>query len=535
MEKKVTIEQRSDGFYIVVNVPNPKNPITRRELIDAIEAKGLKEADYNVLSDIVKMAEPKIERKISSETLKDARGEALSVEITKDKLVAGLKFEMPDEGGALLTIEKILEKLIADGIKYGIDTEEIQRIVQMGNKKDYNVKYVIAKGLKPINGQDGRIDYSFDISGEKNQPKILGDGSVDYRQVDFFESIRGGDILAVRVHPTEGEAGIDVFGNAIAPKTGKPAPKLPKGKNTMVAENELELIAELAGQLVISGKTVSVSPVLEISGDVDFSTGNIEFEGCVNIKGNVLSGFSVEAKGNVEVKGIVEAADIIAGGAVNLYGGIMGRGKGRVESGNNVFTKFTQNATIIAKGSVKSNAILHSNVTADGAITLEGDNCFIAGGNVSAGEEIRAKTIGSHVGTATEVSVGKNSTIADRFEQLKNSYAEVREQFTRLNDSYEGIVATVDVNAMEPAKKALLVQLLQNRNLLRDRARQMEEELGELAETLRRTKSRIVVEKIMHHGVSVQIGNFKMEVNDDITTSILKAEDGRITVKALVE
>ena len=68
-----------------------------------------------------------------------------------------------------------------------------------------------------------------------------------------------------------------------------------------------------------------------------------------------------------------------------------------------------------------------------------------------------------------------------------------------------------------------------------DRARQMEEELGELAETLRRTKSRIVVEKIMYHGVSVQIGNFKMEVNDDITTSILKAEDGRITVKALVE
>lgn len=538
MEKKITIEQRADGFYLIVNVPDPNNPVTRGELIDAIEAKGLKNVDFNVLSEIVRTTEPTIERKISKDVKDATKGgkpENISVEVTKDRLVAGIKFERPNDGGALLSVEEIWDKLCAAGVKYGVDMEEIKRIVKMGDKKDYNTKHVIAKGTKPVNGQNGRVEYNFDISGEKNQPKILGDGSVDYRQVDFFESIRGGDILATRVLPTDGEPGIDVFGNAIAPKPGKPAPKLPRGKNTMVSEDELELVAELAGQLVVSGKTLSVSPVLDILGDVDFSTGNIDFEGCVNIKGNVLSGFSVEAKGNVEVKGIVEAADIIAGGAINLYGGIMGRGKGRVESGNHVFTKFAQNATILAKGNIKSNAILHSTITADGSVVLEGDNCFIAGGVVSAGDEIRAKTIGSHMGTATEVSVGKNTSMMDRFELLKNSYGEVREQFAKLNESYEGIVSTVDINAMDATKKALLVQLLQNRNLLRDRAREMEEELAELAESLRRIRSRIVVESIMYHGVTVFIGNLKMDVNDDITVSILKADDGRIVARALVE
>jgi len=532
---RVKIEQRTDGYYIIVDKSKTNAPIERREIIDAIEAAQLKKADFNVISDILKSNEMRVERRISTEVDEPAKPENLAIEVSKDRLIVTAKFEMPDEGGALLRVEDIIEKLYKSGIKYGINADEISRIVQMGDKKDYGEIYTVATGSAPINGRDGYLDYNFDISGEKNQPKILGDGSVDYRKVDFFEAVRGGDILATRVEPTEGEAGIDVFGNAIAPKPGKPAPKLTKGKNVMISEDASELIAEKAGQLVVSGKSISVTPVLEIGSDVDFSTGNIEFDGCVNIKGMVLSGFSVEATGNIEIKGVVESADIIAGGAINLYGGIMGRGKGRVEAGNNIFTKFAQNATLISKGNIKTNALLHSNVRADGAITLEGDNSFIAGGVISAGDEIRAKTIGSHMGTATEVSVGKNSDMTQRFEDMKKTYGEVRDQFNKLNESYEGIVKTVDVNTMDAVRKSLLVQLLQNRNLLRDRARKMEEELAEMAETLRRTKSRIVVESIMHHGVTVFIGNLRKEINDDITVSVLRVKDGQIDVSALVE
>jgi len=42
--------------------------------------------------------------------------------------------------------------------------------------------------------------------------------------------------------------------------------------------------------------TIEVSEYLEIEGDVDYNTGNIEFPGIVIIKGDVKPGFVVRAK-----------------------------------------------------------------------------------------------------------------------------------------------------------------------------------------------------------------------------------------------
>lgn len=531
----IKIEERKDGMYIVIDKSDKSVEVSRKDVLTVIEGSGLKNVDFNVVSDLLKSDEAIVTGKISEENLRPPVDESVTFEASRDKMSAIVKFSPPQNDGALLTEEMLLEKIAGFGIKFGIDEDTVKGLTEKGADKDYSDTFVIAKGKSPVSGTDGTVVYNYDITGKKNQPKILGDGTVDYKEINYFSSVQAGEVLAYRINPTDGETGADVFGDAIAAKPGKPAPKLTKGKNTIISDDEMELISEAAGQLVISGKSMSISPLLEIPGNVDFSTGNIDFAGSVIISGAVLSGFSVEAQGNIEIKGIVEAATIRATGSINLYGGIMGRSKGRVESGCNVFTKFAQNATIISKGNLTTNALLHSEIIVDGAVVLEGDNCFIAGGTVTAGEEVRAKTIGSHMGTRTEIKVGGNMELAARYEEMKAAYVTAKQQFNQLNESYENVVQNEDVANMDAKRKALLVQLLQNRNMLRDRAVKMEEEMTEIAETLKRTTGKVVAEKVIHSGVSVTIGSAYKYLYDDITISVLRSVNGVIKAEVFIE
>lgn len=61
------------------------------------------------------------------------------------------------------------------------------------------------------------------------------------------------------------------------------------------------LIATMDGHLEYSNGAFYVRPVLEIRGDVDYSTGNIDFIGDVQIAGDVRENFSVRATGSITV------------------------------------------------------------------------------------------------------------------------------------------------------------------------------------------------------------------------------------------
>lgn len=532
---KIKVDSRADGVYIVVDNTDPSEKVSRKMLLDAIEANNLKNVDFAVVNEILKSDEPRIEKKVSDKAGSMPVKENVDIEIARDRLTATAKFTPPQFGGESLTRQEIDDRIKIAEVTFGLNEEAIASLAVLGANKDFAQKHIIAEGKPPVAGADGQTIYNYDISGEKNQPKILGDGTVDYKQISYFEPVTVGQVLIERVDPTEGEEGMDVQGKIIPARPGKPAPKLTKGKNTIITEDELRLVAETAGQLVVSGKQVSVSPVLTIKGDVDFSTGNIDFEGSVDIQGAVVSGFTVTAAGNIEVKGVVEEAVLTAEGSINLYGGIMGRGKGRVESGCNIFTKFAQNATIISRASIKTNSLLHSAVSAEGSIILEGDNCFIAGGVITAGDEIRAKTIGSRTGTMTEIIVGHNNELTMRLEEVDFGLKAAEEQYIKLNAAYDAFTKVMNIDDMDSKRKAQLLQLMQQRNLHRDRAQELEEEKNIIQEAIRRIKGRVVAERVIYAGVKVSIGAAQKQLNDDITVSVLQNEGGLIKARPFVE
>ena len=134
------------------------------------------------------------------------------------------------------------------------------------------------------------------------------------------------------------------------------------GKNIELTEDGLQLISLVDGHATLEGDRVFVSDNYDVPADVDNSTGDIEYNGSVTIKGNVRTGFSVHANGNVEIFGVVEGASIYADGDIILHRGIQGMGKGKLVCKGNLISKFIESADVSAEGYIETDTILHSNV-----------------------------------------------------------------------------------------------------------------------------------------------------------------------------
>lgn len=136
------------------------------------------------------------------------------------------------------------------------------------------------------------------------------DGTVDFHSLENVNHVKRGDVVAV-LHPEDmGDAGTDIFGKNVNPERVKHI-VFRFGRNLLISEDGRQLISQVNGHVILENDKVFVSNVLELV-DIDNSTGDIEYNGDIMVKGNVLAGFSVKAKGDVIVQGIVEGATVTA-------------------------------------------------------------------------------------------------------------------------------------------------------------------------------------------------------------------------------
>src|SRR5699024_2292633 len=180
---------------------------------------------------------------------------------------------------------------------------------QLKHRK-YNTQIQMSMGKEPEDGADGEVVYhiSLDKSGK---PLIKEDGDVDYFHLDLVENVKKGQALATIIPPTEGISGMTVTGKEIQATPGKNI-RVGRGKNIDLSDDGLQLFAAIDGRVELIANKIHVYNTLEINGDVDTSTGNIDFVGNVTINGNVLTGFEVKAQGHIIVSGVVEGANLYA-------------------------------------------------------------------------------------------------------------------------------------------------------------------------------------------------------------------------------
>lgn len=340
--------------------------------------------------------------------------ETMNIIIKDNGIVACCRFIPPSTGGSLLEKHDIKGELEKKGIIFGIDEEEIDNYL---TNRVYGKDFIFARGQDPVNGEDGRIIYkkAVDVS---RKPLERADGSVDFFSLNIIPKVEKGEILAELVKEVEGIPGMDVKGKTLAPlKVKRLQVKL--GQNTVISEDGFYVVSEAPGHLVIEGDKISVSNTFIVNGDLDASTGNINYDGNVEVMGNVISGIHLEATGDISINGTVEGANIFAGGHIILKNGIKGMGKGKLKAGGNIISRFLESVFVEAGGYVSADAILNSDVIAKGDVVVNSKKGYVNGGKVVSSTSISIKNAGSEMGTRTVLEVGIDPELLAELKNLE--------------------------------------------------------------------------------------------------------------------
>ncbi len=352
--------------------------------------------------------------------------EMMLLDFSEGDLTCTARFYPPFEGGSLMDRSEIMGDLKYNGVEFGIKSSVIDSFLL---DRQYCTSYVVAEGVPMVEGTDARIEYLFNTDLTQ-RPAQNEDGSVDYFHLDNICRCSEGQVLAKMIPAVPGVPGQSVKGKMVMPKIPRNV-LFQFSNNIEKSDDGLQLISMLNGHVTLVDGKVFVSGELDIT-NVDVSTGDIDYDGSVLVKGNVISGFTVKATGDIEVQGVVEGAHLIAGGQIIIKRGINGMARGVLEAGSNILCKFIENATVKAGGYVETDCIIHSTVSAGTHIAVQGKKGFITGGAARAGEYIDVKTIGSTMGVDTTIEVGVDPNLREEYNDLNRETQQIRKEITRL-------------------------------------------------------------------------------------------------------
>lgn len=388
--------------------------------------------------------------------------------VSRDGLVGWLFMFPPLREGEDIHFDSIARALQESKITSGMDSTEI---AAMFREKDYFQLRPVAFGTPPIEGEDGRIVECFPRTAPMTI-KIDENGDADYRSTSYIQLIRKGDILCDIIQPKEGQPGLKVDGSTIEPKRVKEA-ALPSGINTTVSEDGLHLIATRDGHLEYSGGKFHVKPMLEVRGDVDYSSGNIDFRGDVHIYGDVRENFSVRATGTVTIDGLVEAANIEAGGDLVVSCGVTGDNQAVIKSRGRVRAKYLENCVVYGEKGVFADCIMTSQVYSDDNVEVLTGRGTIIGGTMSAAHQVKAKIIGSQAGRLTEIRLGEFAVMKEELRTTEIELQTVRQESQELEkqinylESQQGKATTAEKLAKSHLQRSVLA--MKEKKLLKRR------------------------------------------------------------------
>ncbi len=436
--------------------------------------------------------------------------------LSSDKLFAWIMILPPVGQGQELTQELLLKAALDQNVTYGLDEHLIERLPV--HDKRYFHLFLIARGKPAFDGENGNIvDYFPRVS--VHMLDVDEYGQVDYTNLNLIRNVKKDQEICRLILPTDGEPGRTVLSEEIPAKSGKSVP-LPKGRNTEISEDGLSLLATIDGHVEFTGRSFQVKPVLDIPGNVDYSTGDINFLGDINVKGDVLTGFTVRAMGNIHVAGVVEAGSSVeAGGDLVVVKGILGDGTTIVRAHRSIFSKYIENATIYARENLQTDCIINSRIYCDGEIQVRSGRGCIMGGRVWAARLINAKSIGAQSECRTAVALG--GLPCTNFEREV-----IQEELKELEIELEKMECQLD----SPAKTSLLSKTRMKLSVAELKLKQLEEDLDNIKIELMEKEHGRLECAVLYPGTEISFGDEVLRVRQERRQCVAKLVCGEIVL-----
>ncbi|MGL5633604.1 MAG: flagellar assembly protein A [Sarcina sp.] len=255
-----------------------------------------------------------IEKNDMLATLECIYNEGITYDIKKVSFENELKLQVVEVGikkAMMYKPDEVIAFLRKHSIMFGIQYKEFQNILE-GNKRG-----VIAKGLEKKDTVDDFIELQNHSSEQVGELE-----KVNYLDKNKINSVKEGETVGKIIKGTLGIEGKTIKGTIIPVRKIKELDlKLGEG----VKQVGDTIVATIAGLPVYTEKNhkFEIKKSYEVPLNVDFKTGNVKFNGEVNIKGSVEENLSVYGAYAVNINGNVTLAKVSSLGNINIEGKIL--------------------------------------------------------------------------------------------------------------------------------------------------------------------------------------------------------------------
>lgn len=450
------------------------------------------------------------------------RNGSCSVQISEDEMSAYITIIPPLGGGKNPEVSEAMSALQKKGVVFGIREDALRKAIERCIRDRVIVEGItVAEGKRPVHGEDGKIQFKV-VRASGSRVTYLDNGRVDYKDQDLITNVKKDQLLVVVKKAKRGlKDGHTVTGKVIKAQTGRDV-VLDVGNNIRVEEleGELHFFSTIDGQLLTRRGEISVEPVLVIDGDVGPETGNINFNGIVNVNGNIRDTYTVYAGKDVIISGNVGNSIVRSEGNIVIKNGVIGKHKGLVWAKGDVDVKFAENANILAGGNINiKRAAMNCRLTAGNRIIATQEKGQIIGGEIRAKRGLEVKVLGNELEHAMDVYVGSDFSLLESLKEIRKkitSYETALRKITLVIDKIEKLdkhPAELPENIRliyeDVRKKATAARIAIPELKKRESAIMME--LGRVL------KSDVIVHESLFRGVKIYFGKSLYEPEDTKT------------------
>jgi len=467
-----------------------------------------------------------------------------TVTISQDRMQAILRIPS-DVAPHTLHTEAIMDLLADTGIPAADDIREnVDAAVKQFIASPGETRLVVAQGIPPRRGADGRLEWEGDYGPtDAAAPEDAGDGEdqgddgalssgggeddaapINYYEQSPFVSVKEGEHIATLIAPEPGLPGFDVFGQRIPPLAGQ---AFPLRINSSVRLDGLGRVKTTQSGLLACGyNTIHVNPVLEIDGPVDFSTGNIDFDGSVIIGDGVRDRFIVKAAEDIIVTGLVEAARLECQGNLRCEGGMAGRDIGGIDIGRDAALRYLVGVSgWVGRDLLIQREIINCRLTVSRRLELGGGS--IIGGELTVDRGVKVGELGSDAAVPTTLRLGRVPVVTDMINRLHPQLTAANEQLKGLKERYEDALA-------RPDRGDKLIQQLQRAiEQLADRRQQLRGQFKDLRERFDRDCCvDLEVFRTIHPGVTLVLPRVRIRFVETVAGPVVvrRSADGKIRI-----
>ncbi len=325
-----------------------------------------------------------------------------------------------------------LEKALADNkISFGYEPY-LNKLLSMITLGQSLRGQVLALGVPPEVGEHPYLHPSY-------LDRSLGDSTeqVDLRSAQNKLVVDVGDLICEPRY-ADGKPGTNIFGKTIHAEVPSDVYELEIG-NGIDAREDGCCYALIRGVPFIEGNQVSCRQVYVHEGDVNLQSGDIFFDGAVEVRGSIDNGARVYAKGDLIVRGGIGQAKVRCGGDLKVEKGIVSSQEGSVFVEGSAFAQFIENSRLVVQKRLEvAKSLINSDVKVGTELVILGrGKGVIGGGTIVAQGGIVTLDLGFADGEKTKLHVGSDWRMEYRISLLERRDVRIKRYLQERQYEYD--------------------------------------------------------------------------------------------------